>query len=181
MLEAPKKGRPARTPAERTDKEPVVRVMAPMTCRDSECEKDTVVFVTAKNQLHIRVSDLPWVVDDMASELNVGTIPEPEDPDVLHGSENDSSVAESRSSWSPAGYWTVTVQRGALKGKEFISHVKDMNQEKWEKGSRLAGCAGDLKSATWQAQKKALLAWLEDAVRQRIDAEKRPDSPATPS
>ena len=119
----------------------------------------------------LAVEDVPWLVEYVASELNGGNIPEPYDPDddSADVGSDDSAVAGFRCEWSPNGSWRAVVTRGPLKGKDYVTFLRDLTQDKWDRGARLLGMKTPFVDSDRPEQNKVLLAFLEDVVRQKME------------
>ena len=121
-------------------------------------------MLTSKNQLRIAVDDVPWLCEYVAGLYSGADIPEPHDPDDAQPASQEGF----RCVWSPVGSWTATVETGPLQGKHFVTFLADMTDEKWAAGARLLGIKKTFCASTRSEQKKVLLAFLEDSVRQQM-------------
>ena len=131
----------------------------------------------------IRVSDVPWFVTYIASEIEGDKVPEPWDPDAEDANDTKdakdtvSAVAEQkklyRVAWSPNGTWTATITAGPLKGKELVTRRSDISAEKWIQGAAVLGetkqwAEQQAKRGDGSMAKTVLLAYLTDLVEKRI-------------
>ena len=106
-------------------------------------------------------------------ETTGGDVPEPPDPD--EDDDDDEGGADDggegfRSVWSPTGSWTVTIRKGALKGRIYQSHLQDMTQEKWNMGAAILDLKGSFQMSSRAEQKDVLLAYVESVAREEMAA-----------
>jgi len=113
-----------------------------------------------------------WLVECVASEP-LGNIPEPYDPDDdsadVGSPGDDSAVAGFRCEWSPNGSWRAVVTRGPLKGKDYVTFLRDLTQDKWDRGARLLGMKTPFDDSDRPEQRQVWRAFLEDVVRQKME------------
>ena len=149
----------------------VQAVRMPATPGGNENEREITVMQASCNSLMIAVEDVPWLVEYVASELNGGNIPEPYDPDDdsadVGSPGDDSAVAGFHCEWSPNGSWRAVVTRGPLKGEDYVIFLRDLTQDKWDRGAILLGMNPPFDDSHKPEQRKVLLAFLEDVVHQK--------------
>ena len=79
------------------------------------------------------------------------------------------AVAGFRCEWSPNGSWRAVVTRGPLKGEDYVTFLRDLTQDKWDRGARLLGMNTPFDDSDRPEQRKVLRASLEDVVRQKME------------
>ena len=139
---------------------------------DDQRTRQVAAFVGQKGVLYLRLSDLPWAIEYLCLEVNGGNVPEPPDPDE---DDDDEDGAEGcgdglRCVWSPAGSWTVTVRKGALKGQSYHSKIQDLTQEKWDKGAAIIDLRASFQKSSRPQQKDVLLAYIQSVAREEMAA-----------
>ena len=138
---------------------------------DTEKTRDVTVMLNNRSQLFLDAKDIPWLCTYIATELHGGAVPEPHDPDddpPNDGTDDGSAVAGLRCEWSPNGSWRAVLTRGPLKGKDYVTFVRDMTEAKWMRGATLLGIQTSYREASRAEKKEVLMAWLEDTVREKI-------------
>ena len=147
-------------------------VEMPMTPdADDQRTRQVAAFVGQKGTLHLRVSDLPWAIEYLCLEMNGGNVPEPPDPDEDDDEDGADGCGDGlRCVWSPAGSWTVTVRKGALKGQSYHSKIQDLTQEKWDKGAAIIDLRASFQKSSRPQQKDVLLAYIQSVAREEMAA-----------
>ena len=59
--------------------------------------------------------------------------------------------------------------KGPLKGKDYVSFLRDLTQERWNTGAKLLGINKPLSTSNRSEQKQVLLAYMQKVVRDKME------------